>query len=201
MMSLVHDTVAAPTSALAEQALLLQAWECVFSDHNAVYVSGPITTGPRFVKWYLASGRNISNTRKYRELHKLNVIQPNVNDLKEAANNLRKKLRDPVLNPGSIQIERWSQKDYNELWRKVIERFIKLVVLLPGWQYSVGSSYEALLGYMYNVEVSTPEGLKIDVNTAYRLIRDAQNQAVADHVPIQHEDLVRHMEKLVLKQT
>ena len=40
-----------------DHELLLQAWECAFAGARVRYLSGPITTGPRFVNWYKSVGK------------------------------------------------------------------------------------------------------------------------------------------------
>ena len=54
-----------------EHELLLQAWESLLAGVPTVYLSGPITTGPRFVAWYQRKGHALRGThRRTRALFK-----------------------------------------------------------------------------------------------------------------------------------
>ena len=121
---------------LDEKALLLQAWSCVLGEASAVYLSGPITTGPRFVDW-------VRNTRPPRDSHypkllQTFVVEPNTRELQAAAAELRSTLAEPILEPASLHVAHWKQPNYIDLWSVAIEKFIKRLVMMPGWQYSIG---------------------------------------------------------------
>lgn len=47
-----------------------------------------------------------------------------------------------MIEPASLEVREWNQKDYHRLWRHLIERHAKAIVFLTGWEYSVGCANE-----------------------------------------------------------
>lgn len=168
-----------------EHRLLMQAWECAFAGSSIVYLSGPITTGPRFVSWYKAVGKRLARDRvAYLKALREQVIEPNNDDLRTAAARLRLRVREPVLEPASLSIAEWSQSDYLALWDQVIERFADRVVLLPGWNFSAGCAAELYRAIRKGLPTETIDGSPITVAQAIELLRDAARQAAQDQIPI-----------------
>lgn len=124
-----------------QHALIFQAWRCVLgSDRHAVYVSGPITTGLRFVAM---------REHDPAQGNEMSVMQANIADIIEAAWLLRRETGRTVIEPASLSVQNWSQSDYLELWTSLIERHIVEVRFLDGWQASIGCvlEYERALGH------------------------------------------------------
>ena len=41
-----------------------------------------------------------------------------------------------VIDPTTLMVEGWRQKDYYEFWLRVIERHVRRVIFLDGWHFS-----------------------------------------------------------------
>jgi len=108
---------------------------CVVHD-RAVYLSTPITTGPRFLKW-VASGRQ-GGTRGNREY----VIEPNIGDGRRLATKVRRTF-PLVIDPTELgPISGWQQDRYHGLWTSVVCDLSSLLVFNRGWEYSNGCALE-----------------------------------------------------------
>lgn len=178
------------TKVSAQHDLLLQAWECAFLGGSIVYLSGPITTGPRFVEWYRSVGHDLINEpRLYRTSLNEKVIEPNSRDVREAATRLRASLHEPVLEPASLFVAEWSQRDYLALWARVIERFAARLIVMPGWELSTGCAAELERAFIYGLPVTTLDGRVITLDFAEAQLRDAAESLQRDNVPV--SDLLR----------
>src|SRR5262245_50784835 len=101
---------------VATQDLLINAWACAFPEEGIVYLSGPITTGTRFLSWYASSGKLLEpQSKEYSDELREHVISPNERDIHQRAKELRKRLTKPVLEPASLRIDGWTQVDYHIL--------------------------------------------------------------------------------------
>jgi hypothetical protein len=168
-----------------QHELLLQAWECAFLGSSAVYLSGPITTGPRFVEWYRRVGRAMTPTSlEYANALRKDVIDANGRDLREMAIQLRAELHEPVLEPGSLIMPKWGQNEYLLLWSRVIERFIGRIMLMPGWEYSAGCAAELYRAFLHDLPASSIDGVPLTLSHAVELIRNAVEEISKDAVPV-----------------
>ena len=169
-----HDEL--PT--LAHRAIL-QAWESAFSNTPVVYLSGPITTGLRYVR-SLRAGRNSAED-------KLRVFQENNADLLATAARLRAQRGEIIVEPASLNIADWSQRDYLNLWEQFIERHVKLVLFMTGWEYSVGCASEFARAAAHDVRTETVAGSILTIDDALALLTSAceklRNQEKANYSP------------------
>ena len=149
---------------------ILQAWECAFADTPVIYLSGPITTGLR----------QIERLRSNSPLTKADVVRENSTALREAAARLRRERREIVVEPASLNVVRWSQHDYLALWAEFIERHVKLIVFMPGWEFSVGSASEYLRALAHDVRTETISGSPIYVSDALALMHSAHDVLAAE---------------------
>lgn len=117
----------------------------VIGGRNATYVSVPITTGPRFLRWFKERGAKLDPTsHEYREEHYISVIQPNWEATRNRISELRHKTHNIVIDPTAFEPSEWTQDEYRYFWGKVIERYVNTVVLLDSWEYSSGCCFEFL---------------------------------------------------------
>ncbi len=127
---------------------IIELFNCLIDGKNTAYVSVPITTGHRFLGWYKQEGCKLDpGSIPYKEAHARAVIQPNIADAKQKIIELRHRCQPgyPVLiDPSAFNWPEWTQDDYRYFWGKVIERYVKAVIFLPGWQYSNGCAFEFL---------------------------------------------------------
>jgi hypothetical protein len=124
----------------------------VVEQRSAYYVSTPITTGRRFVKWRSATALAEVDPR-YVDEHRRRVIQVNFEEVRPFVHSLRRRLSVPVIDPTALDdIPGWTQEDYRSLWARVIERYVDTVVFVYGWEYSSGCSYEFLVAKQAGVK-------------------------------------------------
>jgi hypothetical protein len=79
-------------------------------------------------------------------------------DMLRAANRLRKDRNDVVVEPASLNVLGWSQADYLALWEAFIERHVRLLILMPGWEYSAGCVTELACAYENRIVAQTLSG-------------------------------------------
>lgn len=151
------------SAAVSDQhALIFQAWQCILgSDRHAIYVSGPITTGPRFIAVRERGGADDE---------KKQVLAANIADIVEAAARLRKETGCIVIEPGSLSVQTWSQDDYLELWTNLIERHIAEVRFLDGWEASIGCALEYERARQHGVTRCRLDGSSITDDEAISLV-------------------------------
>jgi len=146
-MSMLNQSKGAHTTAAASVSDVLAQWEAdreLRSErHAATYVSVPITTGRAFVEWFRKHGRTIeSSSDEYRTGHRANVMLPNIQKAARFIELLRLRHNGMVIDPTTLIVEGWQQKDYHEFWLRVIERHVRRVIFLDGWHFSHGCSLE-----------------------------------------------------------
>jgi hypothetical protein len=139
---------------------LLMTLASVVAPQSARYVAGPITTGERFVTWFLEAGQNLGvGTSEYRRRHHDDVVRPNLEVIRARARACR--AQNPsmaVVEPATLEISEWDQNDYRYFWGKVVEDFAAEVVALRGWHLSSGASYEILVATRMGLEVRDEDG-------------------------------------------
>lgn len=162
---------------MIEQKHLLQAFKCAIGEKEATYVSGPITTGPRFIEWYLSVGHLLEDDQNVYQINKLkSVLVPNESDIFEAANTLRNRFSGPVIEPASLHIPSWTQKEYYQFWTELMRRFVSRVVALDGWQYSIGCVVEFHHAIQCGIQVETVDGEPLKEENARKYILDAAEE-------------------------
>jgi hypothetical protein len=80
------------------------------------------------------------------------------------------------LEPASLFVEGWTQRDYHSLWIRVIERFAASVIVMPGWEYSVGSVIEFYAAIARLIPVKTLNNNLVDVERGVALIERAAGE-------------------------
>jgi hypothetical protein len=154
---------------------ILDAWKCAFSGAPVTYLSGPINTGLRHVERLRAK----SNFKT-----KAAVTNENCRDLKATAARLRRERGETIVEPASLDIVDWSQQDYKLLWESFIERHVKLILFMPGWEYSVGCCSEFARAIMNDVRTESISGAPITIDDALALLNAAQEEILSgDGVP------------------
>lgn len=162
---------------------------------STVYLSGPITTGSRFLEWYSEIGSSLqSDQKRYAASLRENVVEPNSREVRETAARLRAALHEPVLEPASLFVSDWSQRDYLALWARVIERFAARIVMMPGWEFSSGCANELERAFLHGLPVTALDGTPISLSRAEEQLAAATEIARMRKVPI--ADLTRVAEAL-----
>lgn len=138
------------------------------------YLSGPITGGPRFVKWQNDVGEALSNDPEtYSMLVRRQVIGPNIDDLIS----LSEKMRDEdrfIIEPASFESPSrlWSQNEFYRLWEQVITEHAEKVLFKDGWHLSVGCVYEYLCAVRGNKACFDENDADLPVPKACALVRE-----------------------------
>ena len=105
--------------------------------NDAVYVSTPITTGKEYFELLTANG-SVSDSDRAR-LRSINAMH---------ATDAMVRVRDTfptevIIDPLSFnEPAGWSQDHFNAFWMLVIHHFVKTVVVVNGWEYSTGCTWE-----------------------------------------------------------
>lgn len=110
---------------------------------NAVYVSAPITTGKAFIAWRRGAGRELrEGTPEFVRAHRAEVVLPNTQRAARLLELLRWRHVGLLIDPTAFDVPGWNQYDYHRFWLRVIERHVRRVIYLDGWEYSTGCSLE-----------------------------------------------------------
>ena len=101
-----------------ELQAMLRVLASAVPDRSGVYVSTPITTGRRFIEWYLQSGLDLGpGTQVYVSEHRRLVIEQNLAHAAEAVRRIRVSVSRVVLDPTAVELIDWQQADYHASWR------------------------------------------------------------------------------------
>lgn len=158
------------------RGVIERAWACAYGGTKISYLSGPISTGHRYVR-YLRS-------KTYRSLAE--VIEWNRAELSGTAMRLRQTL-GIVMEPGGLAVESFTHEDYMLLWEKLLERSVSRVLFLPQWEYSKGCAMEYLRAKTLGIPTNTIDGKMIDDDQGLFLIRAAN----LDIAQSSHPDLLK----------
>lgn len=143
---------------------ILQAWDCALGPKKVVYLSGPITTGRTFVE-ALRSGKTP---------HRETLIRDNSESLIQAANDLRTRLNEIVLEPASLNVAGWGQVEYLDLWRECIKKHARIVMFMSDWEYSVGCVTEFSFAKSLGMRTENIDGTELTSVAAFRLLDTAR---------------------------
>jgi len=103
------------------------------------YVSVPVTTGRVFVDWFREHGRTLDpGSEEDRTAHRANVMLPNMQKAARVIELARWRHTGVAIDPTTLMVEGWRQKDDHEFWLRVIERHVRRVNFLDGWHFSHG---------------------------------------------------------------
>lgn len=173
------------------QGWMLAAMGCALQPRSAVYVSTPITTGPRFVAWRRGPGAGLSvDDGEYRRGRHEAVIEPNRADVAPLVTSLRARLDDPVIDPTALEdVPGWEQFDYHWFWTEVIHRYAHTALFADGWEYSSGCVLELAAAVSAGIAVRqsdlSPLSLADAVGQVERAIADVGRDDVLPQEPLQ----------------
>src|SRR5262249_26872713 len=133
----------------------------------------PITTGLRFMEWYHTEGYKLqTGSEAYQRSHQERVITPNTLHARQFVERLRAEGRI-VIEPTSLDVRHWTQNDYRHLWGQVIERYVRRVWLLDGWQYSSGCAFEFYAAARNGIETLSEKGCYVSRKQGAEMIQAA----------------------------
>jgi hypothetical protein len=172
-------TLSEPESTRKEaERFYLLGLETVLKTGFGIYVSGPITTGRRFLSFWQRHAA-AAGTPEYAKLFEQEVVRPNILAQQELTSAVANRLapREVVIDPTVLPVfPDWTQADYHSLWAIVIERWVKRLVFADDWQYSSGCTWEFLVAHRFGLPVLDSEQRPIELRKAINYI----SLAVAD---------------------
>jgi len=149
-----------------------QVWRSAFGSNRVAYLSGPITTGRRFLDWWQRDGAALGEgTPGYASGLRAHVIRPNEDELKAVADHLRTLLNEPVIEPASLFISHWSQHEYLELWEQFITDHASRILLIDGWEFSAGCASEFCRAQLDGVRTERSDGTPVVASDGIAAIR------------------------------
>jgi hypothetical protein len=151
-----------------EQFRLLMALDCVLPSRSARYISGPITSGRRFLDWAQRLTAEEVDLRR-EEFEKL-VKVPNEDAIITVADRVRESGGRPVIQPASLRVPEWSQPTYHAFWSSVLDRYVCELLLLDDWQYSVGCVVEFCVAARKQILIFDERGAPLTVEDGKEMI-------------------------------
>lgn len=123
---------------------LLKKYEQLCASRPAVYLSHPITTGPRFLEWRKeVAAHHLPEDEVYGGRLKREVIAENVRRAAPLRARIAESFGDQeIIDPTEVDVPHWKQWDYHRVWAEVLERFVDTIVFADGWEYSTGCAVE-----------------------------------------------------------
>jgi len=156
---------------------LLSTIQCAVGGRRAVYVSGPITTGPRFVGWFRQAGQKLmSSPEEYLRAFENSVLIENESDICRFAHAMRTRCSEPVIEPASLKMPSWTQPDFYKFWQLVIDRFVVRVIALDGWSFSLGCAVEIHHAMKLGLQIIDASGVEIPPSQARDMVLNAATE-------------------------
>jgi hypothetical protein len=143
---------------------IIGAWNCALAGARVVYLSGPITTGRRYVQYMRSFSSGAPSDL---------VLKQNISDLLSTAARLRSQRIELIVEPASLHLPDWSQEEYYRLWEVFLERHAQIVILMPGWEYSGGCATEFLHAVGHDIRTESLSGANISIEDGTSLLRSA----------------------------
>ena len=146
--------------------LLLEAFQAAGADDGLVYVSVPITSGPRELR--LMS--ELKSTREQlRSEHRARwlseVVHPNEQEALTHAARVRALFpQHLVVEPARLHVSDWTQTEYGTFWETLIREFALRLIATPDWAFSSGSRQEVKIALEINLPILDIQGTQMSVN-------------------------------------
>ena len=171
----------------------MEAWDCAFAGTRVAYLSGPITTGHRQVARLRGGDEEAGG--------KSAIIAVNSAALVETAKQLRAERSLTVVEPASLNVEGWSQADYLALWEAFIERHARLIIFMPGWEYSIGCAIEFARAVLHDIRTESVSGSLITTEDGIALLVAARDNLRRDDAGGALTDLAKRIDEVVIRLT
>ena len=194
----VEDVITADHTANA----MLEVYKSVLSTDRAVYVSAPITSGKRYMRWLEKVGKKAHDIdfmdEETRRSHALKVVLPNSRHAGKVVQRIREASGSIVINPTAVpSIERWKQEDWRLFWRRVIERYAAEALFVDDWQYSNGCAYEFWVAHSIGLPTKDEEMRTLSLEQGIESVLAATIDMKRHGVPTDFiEKVARDMEAL-----
>jgi hypothetical protein len=151
--------------------------------HPITYVSVPVTTGRAYLDWLIRHLDDSYHSTEQVWAVKQEVSETNRRRARDVIKRLRTRLPGMVIDPSSlVDIDDWRQSDYHSFWLKVIARYADRLILVDGWQYSVGCTIEFAESVKLGLPTFTENCEQLEVGSGIRLVRAALQEYAAARV-------------------
>jgi hypothetical protein len=140
-----------------------------------VYVSTPITTGPRYLAWLLSRSTE-SGAPKNAEKRAMRseAIAANLLAVAPLRARIRRKWPDAsVVDPTEVNEPTWGQEDFHRFWIEVLRRLQPVVAFAEGWEYSTGCAVEFSVALQDGLDLRDADLKPLTVDRAVTLLRRA----------------------------
>lgn len=139
----------------------------LFNGNRITYISTPINTGEKFIRWYNSIGKTlIQNSKEYEEEKYRSVIEPNMISAKEYIKEFRRRHNKVVIDPTTFEDKtlKWSQDDFYSFWSNVIKELVNEVIFLDGWEYSIGCCYELVAAVEKKINIYSQDMNRLTID-------------------------------------
>ncbi len=181
---------------------MLEVYKSVLSDHEGLYVSSPITSGRRYMRWLEEVGKKAHHIdfmdEETKQSHIAEVVLPNSHHAGTVVKKVRKETGRVVINPTAIpSIGGWKQEDWRTFWRRVIELHVSTTLFVDDWQYSNGCVYEFWVAHSKGLPTMDEEMQPLDLEQGIGLVLAAIADMRRHGVPTAFiEQIARDLEAL-----
>ena len=167
-----------------EAGPLLEGYSAQVPNRDAIYLSTPITTGPKYVAWRRGTGVTLDPSEEaYGTQLKRDVIAENLLQVAPLALRIRERFPGRVvINPAEVEVAAWEQLDYHRFWLEVIDRFASAAVFADGWHLSTGCTLEFLHAYRTGLPCFTADMSLLEAPDAADLLTRASQELQSAHL-------------------
>lgn len=148
----------------------------VFDSARVAYVSTPITTGHdlyRSLAMRFPTGIANAPDNEVQSVRSA-VMERNAARARSTMEAARTaKTAEVFVDPSELSVPGWSQRQYLNYWLDFIDKYVDIVVLAPGWEYSTGSTAECFLAMKKNLPVLDHNMHQLNAHKAHGLISTA----------------------------
>lgn len=177
--TVIRSVLSTPLSSRA-RALLEQFAPA--PSQRSIYLSTPITTGPRLLRW-LARNREAAESviaSGSGELVREEVVKENVSRLGPLREKLRADYPDCYLiDPTTLEVPGWRQWEYHRFWAEVLIAFADEIVFADGWHLSTGCTVEYIVGLLFDIPMSDSSRTPLVPARATQLLERASSDLEA----------------------
>lgn len=165
-----------PLSAAAHERLraLRRDSNCGLQGSSVLYLSTPITTGPKLLDW-LAANRDHPDDAAgegVAEVVRDEVIEENLAQLGPLRDRIRAEWPDAFLiDPTDLTVSEWSQWEYHRFWVEVLNQLVDTIVFADGWELSTGCTIEYATGLLAGIPMHDARGNEITPSDAAHRFR------------------------------
>jgi|HubBroStandDraft_1064217.scaffolds.fasta_scaffold06035_6 hypothetical protein len=171
-------------SADSQYALLSVIASLGVQFNSCVYVSTPISTGQRYLRWRESAGQQIVPGTADYDAARRTIKAANIAAARYLVGDVRRSCDMSVIDPTELaDITGWQQGDYHRYWIKVIERYVRKVVFADGWQYSEGCAKEFAAAVESSVATVDREQSPISLESGLGMVREARCRYYSAGIP------------------